>query len=292
MARLRPAMAIAAVALILPAIVGHAAPPSHGPQVGDTYEIIRDKETSQKTSLGGTSRARDRDTIVERVIGARDGGLELEYDLPGDATAQDRARSWQFPARIFKPSQGASQLLNGPAMEVRVEGWLKAAQLDRTACGRWIFTWNAFRIECDPQSVIPALEQFELGPDDLRDGAAYRDPRARESAPVTRKATGADGATFVVEMAVDPDQVRRGHAETDVVVAQLQGKTLSLEDAVQARQADDIAGTITTTFETDSAGRVRRRTTVAKVETKKPNGQLEDQTVTETVERKLIVRRN
>ena len=109
---------------------------------------------------------------------------------------------------------------------------------------------------------------------------------------MTRTATGPDGATFVVEMVVDPNQVRQGHAETDVIVARLQGKTLSLDDAVQARSAEDIAGTITTTFETDSTGRVRRRTTVTKTETRKPDGQRENQTVTETVERKLVARRN
>ena len=104
------------------------------------------------------------------MIAARDTGIELEYDLSRDAKAEDRARIWQFPARVFKPSNGPMQLLNASELEARLEVWLKAAGWDRSVCGRWIFTWNAFRIDCDPQSIIKAIEAIDLWSFDLRVG--------------------------------------------------------------------------------------------------------------------------
>ena len=150
------------------------------------------------------------------MVAVREAGLEQEYDLPKEATAEDRASSWQFPVRVFKPFlRMPMQLLNGPELEARVDSWLKAGGLTRVACGHWIFTWNAFRIECDPQSVLKTLEAFDLQTDDLRDGAVYKDPEAREPAPMKRKTVGPKGAVFfVVEMAVDPGRCGASEAES------------------------------------------------------------------------------
>jgi len=135
-------------AVAFQALDAHAESPQALPKLGDEYEINRSYETSQQTSDGLSSGcSRGRDTILERVIGVREAGFELEYDLPREATAEDRARSWQFPVRVFKPSSGPMQLLNRSELEVRVGGWLKAAGWTRAVCGRWIFTWNAFRID-------------------------------------------------------------------------------------------------------------------------------------------------
>lgn len=166
----------------LPSSNARGASPQAAPQVGEEYEIIKKYETSQLSSDGGSGSSRGRDTLLERVIGVRDGGLELEYDLPKDATAADRARSWQFPVRVFRPTNGSMRLLNRPELEARVEVWLKAAGWTRAACGRWIFTWNAFLIECDPQSVIKMVEAVDLRVADLRDGAPYQKPVTLDAA--------------------------------------------------------------------------------------------------------------
>lgn len=280
-------------ALILPTYVAHAEPMQLRPQVGDAYEITMDREYSQLTNDGSSSgSSTDRDTITERVVGMREDGLELEYELPKGATAQDRASNWQFPVRVFKPFHGPLQLINGRELEVRVDRWLKHAKLTRAACGRWIFTWNAFRIQCDPQSVIQTLGQFDLGPSDLHDGTLYRNPKAREPAPLTRRVAGSDGATFIAEMAIDPDVIRHDLAETDVVVAEISGKTLTLDAALRARSTEAISGMIAVTFNTDSTGRVGRRSTVTTWEIKLPNGKSETQTVTEIIERRIIARPN
>jgi hypothetical protein len=279
-------------ALLLPAIIARAGALSPAPQVGDTYEITLAKDSAQQGSNGSSGSSHDKDTIIERVIGLRAEGLELQYDLPNAATPDDRARSWQFPARVFKPFGGPAQLLNGPELEARVDAWLKAAAWPRTVCGHWIFTWNAFRIECDTQSVIKTVQAFDLRSADLREGAAYQEADARGSGKLARKAGGLDGAIFSVEMPVDPDAVRRARAESDVVVGEIMNKPVSLDAALRKRAREIISGTISVAFETDSAGTVRRRTKVTKLDITGPDGPSETETVTETLERRLISRRD
>jgi hypothetical protein len=277
-----------AAMLLLPSIAAGAEPAQLKPRVGDTWEITSDRETAQQSNDGSAGSSTDRDAMIERVVGVRDTGLELEYDFPKGTAAGDRDSTWQLPARVFKPLHGPLQLLNGPELEARVDGWLKSGGMTRAACGHWIFTWNAFRIECDPQSAIQIIKAFDLTPDDLRDGALYKDPKARGPAPLTRKKAGPDGAMFMVEMAVDPEAVRREQADADIVVAELNKKALTLEAALRARSAETISGTIIITFDTDSAGEVRRRTRVTKLEIKGPGQRVETQTVTETRERRRV----
>src|SRR5437899_3217678 len=252
--------------------------PQSAPKVGEEFEIDKRYETSHQTSDGSSSgNSRGRDTILERVIGVREGGLELEYDLPRAATAEDRARNWQFPLRVFRLSSGPMQLRNRPELEARVEGWLKAAGWTRAVCGRWIFTWNAFRIECDPQSVIKTIEALDLRSADLREGAPYQETEARGPGTLTRKAAGPNGATFAVVMEIDPDGVRRARAESDVAVGELVQKPVTLDAALRERGKESVSGTISVIFDTDSAGNVRRRTKVTKVETKGLDGRSESE---------------
>src|SRR5262249_40443007 len=129
--------------------------------------------------------------------------------------------------------------------------WLKAAGWSRTACGHWIFTWNGFHIECDPQSVIKTVEAFDLWSADVREGAAYQENAALGSGTLARKAAGSNGATFAVEMPVDPDAVRRARAESDVVVGEVMNKPVSLDAALRERAREIIFGTISVEFETD-----------------------------------------
>ncbi|GAA5004494.1 hypothetical protein FNZ56_07050 [Pseudoluteimonas lycopersici] len=258
------------------------------PKVGDEHEIIKSYETSEQSSEGSTGSSRGRDAILERVIGMRDGGFELEYDLPKSATTDDRSRNWQFPARVFRSKNGAMQLVNDRELEARADGWLKAAGLTHDACGRWIFTWDAFRIECDPQSVLKTLEAFDLSSAVIREGASYQDIEAKSAGTLTRKATGPNGSTYTVVMEIDPDAVRRARADSDVVVGEITQKPVTLDEALLKRANEIVTGTITVTFDTDLTGNVRSRTKVTKVETKNPDGRSESRTSTETVERRLV----
>lgn len=256
------------------------------PRVGEEHEISKRYKTVEETSDGSSGSSSGRDTIFERVIGVREDGLELEFDLPKEATAEERARNWQFPARVFRPTKGPMQLLNRPELEARIDGWLKAAGWTRATCGHWIFTWNAFRIECDPESVIKAIEPFDLRSAGILEGASYQEAEASDSGILARKSTGPDGATFAVVLEINPDTVRRARAESDVAVGEIIQKPVTLDAALQERAKEDVSGTISVTLETDPSGNIWRRTKVTKVATKRSDGRTESQTVTETVERR------
>jgi hypothetical protein len=277
-----------AAALLSPALAAGAAPA--GVQVGDRFEIVSvvESESHGDGPMQSSGSSYDEDSLVERVVAVGPEGLELEYDLISDTTAGERDRQWALPARVFKPAQGPMRLLNAPELETRAKAWLKTADLTEAACGRWYFTWTAFRIECDPQSVLKTLEGFDLGPDGLAEGLAYGDPLGMGPAPVKRVSGSADGSVFRVDLAVDPQAVRRQEAETDLVVAELQQKSLTLEAALQARSPEVITGTIVIVFETGVDGRVRRQTKTLKVSVKGASGETETKTVTQTLERRRL----
>jgi hypothetical protein len=280
------------VPLLLQTSVANAGKIPQTPQVGDTYEITLKRHSEEQNNNGSSGSSNDKDTIIEQVTGVRVDGLELQYDLPNSATADERARTWQFPVRVFKPSSGPVQLRNSVELEARIEGWLNAANLPRTACGHWIFTWTAFRIECDPQSVIKAIQSFDLGSASLREGELYQDSEAGSSGKLARRSGGLGGENFAVEMLVDADAVRHVRAESDVVLGEIMKKPVSLEAALQKRAGEDIYGTISVAIETDPAGNVHRRTKVTTVNTKGLDGHTETQTITETIERRRISRRD
>lgn len=271
---------IAVAIALLPATT--AAQP---PRIGETYELKMVREMAEKDSAGGESSSYDRDVLIERVIAVRADGLELEYDLPKDS--QDRSSNWQFPVRIFKPLSGPPQLLNRAELEVNLDRWLKDAKWTRDICGHWIFTWNAFQIDCDPENAVKIVAEFDLTSVDARDGAPYSDPAA--SASVTLKAsTGHNGTVFVADLTVDPNVVHREDAKSDVVVGEIMRKPVTLEAALAERSKEAVSGTIRVTFDTDTDGSVIRRTRLMKLEIKKPNGQSETRTVTQTLERERI----
>lgn len=266
-------------ALLLPGL----AAAQDSPHAGETFEITRTSDT-QQSSAGSTSTSHDRDTLVERVVAVSDAGLELEYDLPANTPVDDRARDWKFPVRVFKPRGRPLQLRNRAELEARVDNWLKAANLPRSACGRWYFSWNAFRVECDPEAALAAVRPFAIGQESLGDGNLYVDERAARPVPLKRKP---EGSGFTVEMAVNPAAVRDEMAEADLVVAEISGKKLTREAAHKAHAEDTISGTIRISFDTDSAGQPRRRTRIIAL-TIRSAGNTETRTITEVIERRPV----
>ncbi len=229
-------------------------------QVGDAYEITL-QSVSESRGEGSSGSSRSGYALVERVIAVRDGGVELEFDLPEGTSAESRAQNWQFPARVFKPQGGALQLLNAPELQVRVRAWLASAQIPEDACGRWVFTWTSIKIECDPQSVLSTLEAFDLRPGDTSDSVEQ----------------------------IDPEAVRRERAEADVAVAQMMGEQpLAFEAALQARAAEQYSGAVTSRYETDAAGWVTRRVVMSELEITQADGSIERTTRTTTIERQRI----
>lgn len=278
----------AATLLLLPQAPSFAEKSNSALQVGDTYQITKLRESSSQGSDGSSGSTHDEDTLVARVDAIRPDGLELVYDLPGEASESERADVWQFPARVFEPFQGPPQLLNRSELEMRLNRWLTKAKLPRETCGRWIFTWNAFRIECDPESVIGIIKGFDLKMPGIQDGALYRDADALKPAPLATVATGKDGSSFSAELIADPNVVRREAAESDVVVGEITRKPVTLDQALRRHANEEVSGTISVTFYTDISGKVNRRLKVTKVEIREPNGVVQKTTTTETLERQLI----
>src|SRR5690348_1709654 len=87
---------------MLLAFLASAAAAPLASHVGDRYQITLTKESEQQ-GASGSSNSHDRDTIVERVVGLRADGMELEYDFPPSIKPEERVSNWQFPVRIFKP---------------------------------------------------------------------------------------------------------------------------------------------------------------------------------------------
>lgn len=235
------------------------------PQAGDEHLLTRSYRTTQESSDESSGSSRGSYAIRERVVRVGAEGIEFEYDLPPEASAEDRAREWQMPARILQSPDGSRRLLNRSELEARLETWLRTAGWTREVCGRWIFTWNAFRIGCDPDQVLDAIATFDLRAGDLREGALYRDDMAGAAGTLARRVDAAGQVTYGASLAVDPDAVRRGSAETDMALAELQGEALTIEAALRNHAADRISGTIEVRFELDQAGRAKRRTDVTRL---------------------------
>lgn len=277
-------------ALLLPIAAASVAPAPVAPHPGDAHAITRVADTSQRSGEASSGSSHDSDALVERVIAVHNGGMELEYDLPDDTKPEERAQTWQFPARVFRPFGGRLRLLDPERLQARRDAWLKRAKISPAMCGRAIFTWTVIRIECDPQSVTKTIEAFGIDPDTPRDGALLTDPHAKGATPLRRIASGPHGATFAVTMVVDPDSVRRDRAEVDLVVAGITGKTVTLAEAQRKWASATVSGTMTITFETDAAGRAWRRTHVTHLTIGERDQPVEDRTGTVITERRLLRR--
>lgn len=264
-----------------------AAPP-HSDHVGDVYEIIRDVKTSEDNGKGSSGSSTDSDVIIERVIQVHPDGLELEYSLPEEPSAEERASDWRFPLRVNKPLSGAPQLVNQTELNNRIDGWLTKAGLSRTACGHWVFTWTALKIECDAQSALQMIQAFDLRINGLHDGAFYQDPDASAPIALKQNSSASGGASFIGEVPVDPDRVRKAQAESDVVLAEIMKKPLTLDDALRARSNENVSGSVSITIDVSSTGSILGRTKVIKLKTSELNGAIAQRITTEIVKRRMI----
>ena len=261
------------------AVAGATALQAEPIEVGARYQVqLKHHDEYSSTSSSGNSNGTD--TIVVRVIALRDGGQELEYALPDDATDKDRLIAWQLPARLFVAADGARTLLNRSELETRRDAFLKANGWDKQACGHWLFTWDAFKIECDPDSVFGIVDMFALQPPQLADGAAFTMSGAAGSAPMACVAAAKGEQRCAVTLNIDVDAMRGELAESDVTVGEITGKPITLADAAKARAGTLISGTLEITFEAEADGVVTRRT--IKSQTKQTDSSGETLTSTST----------
>lgn len=251
----------------------------------DAYEIVDSYTTSNEGGSGSSGSSNGKNVYLERVIAVRNEGLELEYDLPADASEEERARYWQFPARVFKPTVGPLQLLNRDDLDQRLDGWLEAAKWERSVCGSWIFTWNAFKVECDPNTVLLLIDKISLRSFELNEGATYTDAIALAPGHLHRTAGSTLNQVFVAQLNVNPDVVKLQQAESDVAVGEIIQKPVTMAEALNKRQLEEVTGSISVTLEGNKAGQVWKRTKVTTLKILAPDGTLESRVATEVTER-------
>ncbi|CAM3155467.1 hypothetical protein SPAN111604_07145 [Sphingomonas antarctica] len=256
---------------------------ARSPAPGDRYEIVRETSSAEQSSRDNSGATHDRDSYLLRILASRENGFELEYDLPAKTSAEDRARTWQFPVRVFQPRNGPLQLLNASELNDRITKWLAAGKLPRSACGHWVFTWNAFKVECDPQSVLGALEALRLPLTPVAVGDTYILPGTGSSGVIKNK----DG-TLATSMQVNPDAIRREAAESDLVVGEIMQKPVTFTAALLARSNDQISGTMTIMLSVDGGGIVTHQAIHSRIKTRKPNGEITIRTVDDEIDRRLL----
>lgn len=256
-------------------------------QIGQTYEL---RWTQSTESSGGDSSgtSSSRDSLLERVIDVRPEALILEFDLPAGTSDIDRRRAWQYPARIELSPDNKMTLLNPEDLKRRNDDWLAWGNYDQRHCGLWIFTWTAQKIECDPESVLGALETFNIRRAVIREGAPYTDFGSLKPEPLR---SGAENglSTLQTSLALDPEIVREERIESAKIVAQITGQDEdSLAEELAGIKNNQISGAIEISYTLDNMGEPvsRDKTTMATITTS--DGRVEKLKTIESVTRTLI----
>ncbi|MEM9725147.1 MAG: hypothetical protein AAF909_06775 [Pseudomonadota bacterium] len=164
---------------------------------GDVYEL-RLRRGARAASDGSSGSSRRGAVLLERVIAVGSKGVVLRLEPPTPRRAAPRPQDWRFPVEVLKRPDGGLELLNEADLEARIGEWLVQANLDRSAGGQWVFTWNVFKIECEPRSVLETLRPFDLRlpAGELTEGFALEEPGALGPARPQPERGGRCGTRF------------------------------------------------------------------------------------------------
>lgn len=225
--------------------------------VPDRGHLVRSSYETRETGEGSDSSSNGSDTVVERLIERRGSSEVIELDYTAD-TPKEARNSWQLPVRFLRTPSGDIQLLDTAELEARVDPWLRRGELTRASCGRTIFTWNAFTIRCDLDSVKELIAAYDLRAVIAREGAAYKAKDALAAVPLKRQQVGST-QVLTATSAIDPERFRDAAMKTAILVAELSGKKLTQEEARTRFAGVRYSGTITTTFTLDAGGNPVRK---------------------------------
>lgn len=244
---------------------------------GSLFEV---RVAYESESAGGESSgtSRGHDTLIERIIAVDPTEIVVRYErIPSPRRyvgEQPNLIDWEFPATISVLDPDAIILQNVDEIEARNAEWRQAAGIPDEACGLWYFTWNAFEIECDPNTVVQALEAFMLYNKELYEGREIKEPHTLEGSVLTF--VSSLPLTLQADFILDPEIIRKERAQQDVIVAQImQSETITLEDAIEGRATEQISGTLTTEWELDELGRVIKRTRNSNIAIELESGEIE-----------------
>jgi len=256
---------------------------------GDVHAVAMSSEMKGSSERGSKSSSRSSNVLIERVVERRGDTLILEIDLPYLVTDVDRAREWRLPARILRQPDGTRTLLNAGDLETRLIAWLKLGEIDREACGEWIFTWTAVKIECDPTSILEIYALFDIRYLEIGEGRVLTDPNALNSTTLAKIEDGPNGRKYYAEFEIDPATRRHERAEMDVVTAKMIGEGPdTLEAALDKRSTEQISGSINITLTTDITGNVIRKERLSETVIETIEGDREITEVKQVVERRPI----
>ena len=216
-------------------------------RIVSSYEMRSNSDDGSGSSRGYTR-------YVERRLSADNGAPIFEYDVEVTEAAPRHPSDWHFPVRVtLEPGSHALKLVNRTAMEARRDAWLDGAGLSADECGRSYFTWNVFKVECDPEAVLPVIADLRGEVLPLEDGAIAIDDLAAAPVPVRRE-TLTEGTRYTANFALDEAAARRQLADKKRIVAEISGKTMTGEEALAAAARHDFSGTITVEVLTDASG--------------------------------------
>lgn len=236
------------------------------PAAAQDYVLQLEYETNTRgDDEGSRSSSSGRQAIAEKVIATTAEGVELEFALPYDPEEIRGNERWMFPARVRVAPDGSKTILNSEELLARNAAWLAEAEWTRDVCSRWLFTWTAVQIRCDPEAAIEAVETYGMQPGPIGEGQ----PFALEGAlgPVVLARSGEHDGRIVLTGTgpVDPAFIREREARSAMVVAEISRETLTPEEAAAQAAAITAIGTLVVKFEIDASGLVWRREDLSEV---------------------------
>ena len=241
----------------------------NAPLVGDpsTSLIIYEAKTESKSSEGSSGNSNSRSTIVERIIGEREGGLEFEYSFPkGDVP---EIEAWKLPARVLRKAGSQIELLNKAEINARLDAFLEKHPEIRKHCGGVVFTWTAFEIHCDTNHVIDVIAGYNLYLGALSEGQPYKEPGALAPAPLKVIPSGTPDQIYEVTLVLDPVLLQSEYEKSMDQAAAITGmdaiELINSSLHLGAGENPDFSGTRVVTIEVSPDGRVekiQRETTI------------------------------
>lgn len=256
---------------------------------GQSYYLLLSHQEKSEDTTGNTSSSSGRDDRVERIIEVSDLGLIVEFDLPAEKGGERKPIDWQFPARMLINPDGTMTLLNEAELAARNAEWRRLAGIEESACGQWYFTWNAFKIECDPQSVVANLEIYSLRYGMPAEGLELAFANTLSPARLRDCSDEGGAVTLCADYLLDPEKIRESRIENDKIVASMLGKD-TRSGAASDRVSEQIEGTLELRLYLNDQGHVWKRIVSSTIKTTLASGEVETSTTREELTRSLVSR--
>lgn len=252
--------------------------------------IVYESKTQSTSTSGSNASSRSRSSIVERIIGNKGDGLEIEFSFPNPKIPENDA--WKLPARVVVNPDGAIELLNESEIEDRLEKYLEKHPEMRKFCGGAVFTWTVFEIHCDTVHIIDLVKSNNLHLGTLSEGKLYTEPEAIGPSRLRNISSNDSKQVLEVELVLDPTQLQSKYEKDMEKIAEITGDNVnSLMNTTLNLNGDEkplFSGQRLVSFELDPNGKIskiqRETTTIIK-----GGGMFQETTkLTETLERQPI----